>query len=75
MNIETANALLPIQLDLQPVAATHGQGIGTYRHHGRLRGGMRFVGFGKRGADTRYGSSGQIVRGRSVRGSLVDIYV
>jgi len=75
MNIETANALLPIQLGIQPVAATQDQGIGTYRDHDRLRGGMRFVGLGKKGADTRYGPSGKILCDRWTRGSLVDIYV
>lgn len=75
MYVDTANALLPIQVGIAPVEATQRQGIGTYRHHDSPRRGMRFVGFGARDADTRYGPSGKVIEKQKVRGALVDIYV
>lgn len=75
MYIDTAKALLPVQVGILPVEATLHQGIGNYRHHDYPGRGMRFVGFGAREADTRYGPSGKVIEKQKVRGALVDIYV
>ncbi|MBW2015450.1 MAG: hypothetical protein JRH13_09920 [Deltaproteobacteria bacterium] len=77
MNVQSANALLPLPFAASPVTAVEQGGLNEFLREDRSRGNIRFMGYSSRTrtVESRYGPSGKILQPPIPRGGLVDIWV